>query len=231
VLATRHGALAVSLACALLAIVIVLIAIGQAQKTTKTAPQQATVLVATAAIPKGTSAQVIAAQHLYKEEPVLETQVSAGAVSNAASLVGTVTTANILPGEQLASTDFQVAHGAVAQLQSNQRAIAVTLDAQHGLSTALQAGDQVDVYGSFVPPLAKTPFVGLIVPDATVLSSTTSTSGGGATALLAISQDVATKVAFASDNGKIWLDLRPTGSSSNPSPGQTTITSITGGQR
>lgn len=229
VLATRHGALAVSLACALLTIVIVVIAIGQAKHTPKAAPQQATVLVATSAIPKGTSAQVIAAQHLYKEEPVLASQVSPAAVSNAGSLVGTVAAGNILPGEQLTSTDFVVAHGAMAKLQLNERAIAVTLDPAHGLAGALLAGDSVDVYGSFT--VKSTPAVGLLVPDATVLSANTSTtSGTGTTALLAVGSSVAPELAYAADNGKIWLELRPSGSSPNPSKALTTLNSILGGR-
>jgi Flp pilus assembly protein CpaB len=229
VLATRHGALAVSLACALLTIAIVVIAVGQAKHTPKTTPQQATVLVATSAIPKGTSAQVIAAQGLYKEEPVLATQVSPDAVSNAGSLAGTVAAASILPGEQLTSSDFVVAHGAMAKLELNERAIAVTLDAAHGLAGALKAGDNVDVYGSFT--VKSTPVVGLLVPNATVLSSSNSaTSGGGTTALLAVGEKVAPELAYASDNGKIWLELRPSGTSSNPSTALTTLNSILGGR-
>jgi pilus assembly protein CpaB len=233
VLATRHGALAVSLACALLTIAIVVIAIGQAKHTPKATPQQATVLVATTSIAKGTTAQTIAAQHLYKEEPVLASQVSPAAVSNAGSLAGTVAAANILPGEQLTSTDFVVTHGPIAQLQPNQRAIAVTLDAQHGLTGAIQTGDHVDVYGSYsVGPNGKTT-VGLIYPDATVLSpnvgshSAASASTGSGAILLAVDQDASADVAYTADYGKLWLVLRPT-TTTNPSQSLVQLNSILG---
>jgi Flp pilus assembly protein CpaB len=239
VLATRHGALAVSLACALLTIVIVVIAIGQAQHPTKAAaPQQATVLVATSSIAKGTSAQTIATQHLYKEEPVLQTQVSPAAVSNAASLAGTVAAADILPGQQLTTTDFAVTHGAIAQLLPSQRAIAVTLDNQHGLTGAIQAGDHVDVYGSFSS--GSTATVALLYADATVLKpsvgagagsgSSGSTTTGAGTTLLAVDKNASANLAYTADNGKLWLVLRPT-SSTNPSQGLTTIASILGGRQ
>lgn len=229
VLATRHGALAVTLACAVITATIVVIAIGQYKHSPAPATPQATVLEATGTIPKGTSAQVIAAEHLYKEVPVLATQVSPATVVNAASLIGTVAASDILPGQQLTTSDFTVAHGVQLQLLPTQRAIAVTLDAAHGLSGSLQSGDHVDVYGSFTDK--GTPVVGLLVPDATVLATTSGTAasggGGGGTTLLAVGENVAPELAYASDNGRLWFVLRPT-STSDPSAAMTTLNSIVG---
>lgn len=146
-LATRQGALVLALVCAACAAGILLFALGQ-YKTAQSTPQtvQATVLVATAEITKGTSGDVVASRGLYKSTPIVASQVTPGAVSDASMLAGKVASANILPGQQLTAADFTGVTGVSGLLTPSERAIALTISESPGATDVLQPGDHVDVY-------------------------------------------------------------------------------------
>jgi Flp pilus assembly protein CpaB len=146
-LATRQGALVLALVCAACAAGIVLFALGQ-YKTAQTTPQtvQATVLVATAEITKGTSGDVVASRGLYKSTPIVASQVTPGALSDASLLAGKVASANVLPGQQLTAADFTGVTSVSGLLTPSQRAITLTISESPGATDVLQAGDHVDVY-------------------------------------------------------------------------------------
>jgi Flp pilus assembly protein CpaB len=218
-LATRRGALVLALLCALAATGIFLFAIGKykhAAVATGTAKQD-TVLVATSDIQKGTAGDAIASEQLYRVTPILTSQVAAGAIVNAASLSGKVASSNILTGQQLTSADFSVpnTNDISAELTPDERAVSVTLDSAHGTGV-LQTGDHVDVYASVT--VGSTPVVSLLVSDAVVLKApATSVSGAGGSVLLGVSMQLAPRVMWAFDNGKLWLALRGVNASS-PAP-------------
>ena len=223
-LATRHGALALALSCALVAVGILLFAMGQYRQTVAGNAKQSTVIVATAEIQKGASADTIATQRLYKVMPVLQSQVAPGAIVNAGSIVGKVAANTILPGQQLTDSDFTTPSGVSAVLAPDQRAVAVTLDDAHEVANLLLAGDQVDVYGSLSGSDA---VVGLLVPDAVVLKAPISAVGGvgsggtsGGTVVLRVSDQLSPRVMWVMDNGKVWLELRGV-NASNPAPTNT----------
>ena len=73
----------------------------------------AAVLVATAAIQKGTPATVIVGRALFRPTPVLERHVSAGAITDTAALEGKYALRDILPGQQLTLADFASTGGVV----------------------------------------------------------------------------------------------------------------------
>jgi pilus assembly protein CpaB len=225
-LATRQGAATLALLCALVAAAILIFAIGKYRHTVTGATKQDTVLVATTEIQKGTAAATVAAQRLYRVTPVLASQVSPGAIINAASLVGQVTVGTILPGQQLTAADFTTGPiGIAAQLSPTERAVAVTLDPAHGTGV-LQAGDHVDVYASVTSPV---PAVSLLVPDAVVLQAPAPTAAGSSgqsgSLLLGVSMDLSPRVMWVFDNGKLWLELRSLGAS-DPDPTVTTIRQV-----
>lgn len=210
-LATRRGALALALLCALAATGIFLFAIGKyRQSVTSRAPtKQDTVLVATSVIQKGTAGDLIAGQRLYKVTPILASQVAPGAIVNAASLGGKVASSNILTGQQLTSADFTTPSTSdiAAELTPTERGVSVTMDPAHGTGF-LQVGDHVDVYDSIT--VGSTPVVSLLVPDAVVLKAP-STAGGAATTgtvLLGVSMKLSPRIMWVFDNGKVWLELR-----------------------
>lgn len=173
--ATRRGGLVVALLCALVAIAVLMFAMGKYRSAVSTSSKQDTVLVAGSEIYKGTSADLIASRRLYVVTPILASQVSPGAVVDAASLSGKIAAGNIYPGQQLTQADFTTGATSVAgELPPTERAVSVTLDAAHGLSDVVQAGDHVDLYGSFA--VAGVSVVSLVAPNALVLK-TASSSG------------------------------------------------------
>lgn len=224
-LATRRGAFALALLCALAAAGILLFATEKYRHVSTGPAKQDTVLVATAEIHKGASADIIASQRLYEVTPILASQVAPGAIVDAASLVGKIAATDILPGQQLKAADFAVPDGSVlSDLTPGERAVSVSMDPQHGLADVLQTGDHVDVYGSFsIPP--GLPVVSLLVANAVVLKAPNPASGGGSssgTVLLGISTALSPRVMWVADNGKVWLVLRGFGAVS-PTP---TITGL-----
>lgn len=240
---SRRGAVMLAVVCAVAAGVIVLVALNHYRQSVSLANKQQTVLVATGTIQKGTSGDLIAQEQLYKPTPVLSKNVAAGAITNAAALQGEVALQQILPGQQLTAADFTVATGSlVGQLTRTQRAVSVALDPEHGLVGEVEPGDRVDVYadfgGSGNPSGAggSGSVVKLLIPNALVLKTPAASGaiGGGTTGtvVLAVSDNQVGPLAFAAENGKVWLALRP-GAAASPASGLTTYNSIvfgTGGK-
>ncbi|MBV9467219.1 MAG: hypothetical protein JO169_14010, partial [Solirubrobacterales bacterium] len=127
-------------------------------------------------------------------------------------------------GQQLTLADFGSAIGVAAQLAPDQRAISITLDEAHGDSDVVQTGDRVDVYGEVT--VSGQPAVGLLVPGALVLKAAGGAPGAsGGSIVLGVSSSQAPLVAYAADNAKVWLILRPANALS-PKPGLTSLASV-----
>jgi Flp pilus assembly protein CpaB len=223
-LSSRQGTLAVATVCALIAAGIIVFAISRYRQNVNASTAQSTVLVAKGLIQKGTSGDAVAGGQLFTAENLLQKQVSTGAVADAAALRGKVAVRNILPGEQLTLGDFAAASGIATTLAPTQRAMSIAVDQAHGLIGVLQAGDHVDVYAGFDvsqgsgKPL---PIMRLLIPNVAVLQAASSGGaiGGGTqtgNAILAVNATQAGKVAFAQENGKIWLVLRPGNAATTP---------------
>ena len=237
---SRRGAVALAAGCALVAGFILLYALTQYKQSVSAANRDVSVLVSTGSIQKGTSADLIAAQRLYKPTSILAKDLSTGALTNAAALSGEVAVQNILPGQQLTTADFAPStSGVVGQLEPGERALSVALDPEHGLVGELNPGDHVDVYGAFSgggSGAGAGTVVKLLIPNALVLKAPSASSavGGGqsGTVVLAVNNSQVGTLAFAAEDGKVWLALRP-GGASNPSQSLTTYNSVvfgTGGR-
>jgi Flp pilus assembly protein CpaB len=210
---SRTGAVVLALICAAVAAVVIVVAINNYRKSVDATVRQDTVLVATANIPKGTSADVAAGQAWFKPMLVVAKHMTAGAISDATILRGRVATRDIVAGEQIAATDFGIAGGVPAQLDRVQRAISISLDTSHGLGGSLEAGDHVDVYGTYGS--GNSPVTRLIVPNAEVLRPGTggsaglgSSSGQNVSVLLQVNATDAGALALTADVAKVWLVLR-----------------------
>jgi Flp pilus assembly protein CpaB len=129
---------------------------------------------------------------------------------------------DILPGQQLTAADFKdPGRGIVTKLAADQRAITVSLDSAHGLVGKLGRGDHVDVLSGFMldgngggqRPVLRMLMQNVLVLDVPKKASKGGVSGGGANETseitLRVAAEAAPKVAFAADNGKLWLVLRP----------------------
>ena len=220
---TRKGTLLAALLIAMLAGASILLYLNSYRDSLKSQGALVTVLVAKQTIPKGTSGSTVAAKDFYTVTTVRESQLLEGAISDPATLRNQVASREIFEGAQLTAADFAAAGDSlVAQLTDRQRIVSVPLDSAHGLIDAIEVGNKVDVYAGmnvvWIGPDGKPnnggqtkPVVRLIVTNVPVVAiGSEKRSGSGTTNVsLRLDDRTAAKIAFASDNGKVWLALRP----------------------
>jgi Flp pilus assembly protein CpaB len=191
------------------------------------------VLVADRLIPKGTSGDAVIAGSLFRSATVTEEQLAAGAITDAAAFDGKVATRDIYPGQQLTAGAFaRDADPLRGQLEKAQRAISVPLDTAHGLVGDIRTGDHIDVLAGFNSIDGSNgrgqPVLKVIMRDILVLKAppAVDAAAGGANdardvgnIVLRTTDREAAGLAYASDNGKVWLVLRPpTGAKESPMP-------------
>ena len=231
---TRRGTLIAALLIALLAAASILLYLNSYRDSLKAQGAMVTVLVAKKSIPKGTAGNVVASKDLYTVTTIRESQLLDGALSDPGSLRDKVAAREIFEGAQLTATDFGAAGDSLAaQLTDRQRVISVPLDSAHGLIDGIEAGNRVDVYAGFnVIPLGADgrpvnggqarPMLRRILSDVQVLA--VGEKGTGSTNVsLGVDDVEAAQVAFASDNGKLWLALRPSAGAKASRPGIVTV--------
>jgi Flp pilus assembly protein CpaB len=223
-LATRHGTAIVAGLCTLVAAGILVFAAARYRHSVDLTTQPETVFVASSLIQKGTSGDVISNGGMFRSERIVAKQVAAGAVANAAAIHGKVAVRDIQPGQQLTLNDFASGVPYVSQLAPNERAISIALDTSHGLTGVLQAGERVDVYAGINASVDRGTSGGtgagaalrLLMPNVPVLAVNQNANGGlngssvnsEADIVLQIKATDAGALAFAADNGKVWLILR-----------------------
>ena len=237
---TRRGTLLAAMLIALLAGASILLYLNSYRDSLKAEGAVVTVLVAKQAIPKGTAGNVVAAKDLYTVTTIRESQLLEGAISDPATLREKVATREVFEGAQLTAGDFGAAGDSLAaQLTDRQRVISVPFDAAHGLIDGIERGNRVDVYAGFnVVPIggdgkpveggAARPMLRLILSDVPVLDiGEKAKSGSGSTNVsLGVDDLDAARVAFASDNGKLWLALRPSAGAKASRPAIVTVETL-----
>jgi Flp pilus assembly protein CpaB len=233
---TRKGTLLVALLAALLAGASIVFYLNSYRKSLQAEGALVTVLVARDTIPKGSPGNVVASKSLYTATTMRESQLREGAISDPESLRGTIAVREIFEGAQLTAADFTAAGDSVAAtLTDRERVISVPLDSAHGLIGQIEAGNRVDVYAGFnVIPLGvdgspidggqARPILRLIMADVPVLDVGEKATGSGSTNIsLGVDDVKAAQLAFAADNGKVWLALRPSAGSARSRPALVTI--------
>ncbi len=220
-LSTKNGSVAAALVAAAIAGLLIVFFLSQYRDGVNKEGVPTPVLVADELIEQGASGDAAGAQGLFERTEVPRDQVKAGAVSDPAALRGEVAVRELLPGQQLTDADFRPAgSGVVTKLAADQRAITVSLDSAHSLSGNLRAGDHVDILSGFEIDSAggNRPVLRMLMQDVRVLAVPKKAAGGGgvggganetADITLRVGVSAAPKLAFAADNGKIWLVLRP----------------------
>jgi Flp pilus assembly protein CpaB len=217
-LSTRRGSTAVGIAAAVLAGMILLVYLNRYRSSLNEGAQPITVLIAKSVIQKGTPGDVIASEGLFQTTTVPKKELKEGALTDASVLRGRVALHDVYPDVQLTTADFSaIATDAVSNnLARDQRAISVPLDSAHGLVGQLQSGDHVDVFAGFNVgrgTAGTTPVIKLIVPNALVLRAPDQARGVAGTStsnvVLRAEYQQAAEIAFAVDNGKLWVVLRP----------------------
>jgi Flp pilus assembly protein CpaB len=238
--ATRRGTMLVAGVCALVAAGILVLAMNRYRHNVDTSGSQETVLIASGLIQKGTSGDAIASGQLFKPTSIAVKQASVGAIADTAQLHGKVAAADIYPGQQLAASNFTSNGGLAGQLAPDQRAMTITLDSAHGMVGQVHNGDHVDVYAGVQVGRAE-PALRLLMTNVPVLQAGSNTSGGlgGASnpqnqqsnVTLNIDASRVADLAYAADNGKVWLVLRPANATSANQSAAITAQSLLLGSR
>lgn len=215
---TRGGTILLAAIAALIAAVAVYAYVHSYRNSVESAGTPSTVLVAKSLIPRGTPGDAVATGDLFQAQTIREAQLKEGAISDPASLRGLVAQVDVFPGQQLTTADFGTSSGSLASsLSGRERAITIPIDTAHGNLSELRNGDRVDVYAGFnVTPVGGTgqsrQLVRLIMQNVQVLATSGSSSSGSTTAAqvtLRTTPNQAADLAFTSDNGRLWLVLRP----------------------
>ena len=242
-ISTRAGTIAVAAGAALLAGISIAVYLNRYRSSVSSAGAPVTVLVAKRAIAKGTSGSVVASQNMFTTATLRESQLREGAFSDPAAIRDRVAVRDVYKGQQLTAADFIA--GAVSlpsTLTGTQRIITIPLDSAHGLIDGIEPGNRVDVYvGMNVISLGPDgqprdggqgkPVVRLIVADVPVLAIADKKTRGGSgsnttNVSLRLDDLTAAKIAFASDNGKVWLALRPSAGAKRSRPDIVTVETL-----
>jgi Flp pilus assembly protein CpaB len=242
-LTSRKGAASIGLVCLLGAGAVVIAAMSNYRSSVNQGGKEQTVFVAAQMIARNTPASVIASENLVKPAQFRASQVVAGALADTSALHGTVAAKDIYPGEQLTGADFTANSSLPAQLGPDERAMTISLDSAHGMVGTIQTGDHVDVYAGFQLQTASAqnqPVLRLLIADVPVLKapSGATTGLGGSTnsnatsnATLEVNSSQAAALAYAADNGKVWLVLRPAHANATPPPSAVTVQSLLFGSK
>jgi Flp pilus assembly protein CpaB len=218
-LSTRRRTVAVAAAVALVAAATLVLFLNNYRRSVAAEGQPAGVLVANGLIAKGASGELLASERMVRLVHVRKSDRAAGAITDPGQIRSQVAVQEILPGQQLKVADFTAAREPVGiKLRAGDRAIALPVDAVHGLTGPIQAGSRVDVLVGFNAESStggaaglNTPVIKKILDDILVLRAPAGGGGssGGGNVVLRVPARFAAHMAYAADHGVVWLTLRP----------------------
>jgi pilus assembly protein CpaB len=191
--------------------------------------QNVTVLVAARDIPAGTTGAEVVEQHYLSSESIARRSRVPGAISKPDDLNNLVVTQQIFRGEQVTTRSFgtQTELGIRAQLRANERAFALPGDANQLLAGTLKEGDHVDVVATWNWPESATHHVAKVIlrnvlvlqaPEAPSESSKLTSGDQNFNVQLRVTDAQSQRLLWASENGKLYLELRPPADSSDSRP-------------
>jgi pilus assembly protein CpaB len=238
-LGTRRGAITAAVAAAVLAGVVLLVFVHQYKSSVKNGTETESVLVANQLIPKGTAGSAVVSSGLFRPTAISSDKVAANAITDASAIAGKSATRDIYPGQQITLADFRTNSDDLrSALQGSQRAISVPLDPSHGILGIIHDGDRVDVLASVnaansAPGVSGT-VVRTLLQNVLVLRAPTkydvaTNAGKDGNVTLRVGDTDAARLAYASDQGKVWLVLRPPAGAKQSPPAAVTINSLLAG--
>jgi Flp pilus assembly protein CpaB len=237
IFSTRGGTIAVGVAAAALAGLLLLVYLNQYRANVAATGTPSTVLVAKQLIPRGTPGTIIASQGLFELTRVPKDQLKIGAIADPAIVAGREALADIYPNQQLTVGDFSAAptYAAATRITGDERAISIAIDSAHGLIGHVRPGDSVDVYVGVNVGDARgaRAVLGLMAANQLVLEAPAQAGGSGPGAgnastniVLKVKSKDAAKLAFAADNGKIYLVLRPQSGAKPTKPNTASVSNL-----
>jgi Flp pilus assembly protein CpaB len=218
---TRRGSFLVGAAAAVLAGLVLLVYLHSYRNSVNSTAAPASVLVAKNLIQKGTPGNIIGTSDQFQVASVPKGQLQVGALTDPAALSGRVAVTDIYPGQQLTEAYFTYAPPGTLQtkITGTDRAIAISMDAQHGMVGQITAGDHIDIFMGFSVQGAggTQPVIKLLMADVLVLRAPYAGGSGLITLRAPISR--AAQLAYAADNGRLWFVLRPASGAKTTNPG------------
>jgi Flp pilus assembly protein CpaB len=236
-LATRQGMFVAAAVVTVAAAAFLLIFLSQ-YRDRVTDSSEVNVAVAKSLIEKGSSGDVIVEKGLYEIQAVRKSDLDDGAVTDPAALRGKVAADDIFPGDQMTSSDFATGTDSLAsKITGTERAISIPLDPAHGLIGEVDAGDRVDVLAGFTVQgsFRGRPSMRTILQNALVLKAPAEVKTKAASlnktqnVVIRASDEKAAQIAYAIDNGKVWLTLRPKAGAENSPPSNVALESLLAG--
>jgi pilus assembly protein CpaB len=228
---TRRGSLLVGAIAAIVAGVILLVYLHNYRNSLNSSAASASVLVAKNLIPKGTPGNIIGSTDQFQVAEVPKSQLQSGALTDPASLAGRIAVTDIYPNQQLTATYFAYATPGTLQtrIAGEDRAMNVSMDAEHGMVGQVAAGDHVDVYwgAQLSGPSGARQVMKLLFVDIPVLRAPL--SGGSGIYTLKVSSRQAPALGYAADNGRLWFALRPASGAKTAILGPTSLQSLLAG--
>jgi Flp pilus assembly protein CpaB len=228
---TRRGSLIVGAAAAIVAGVILLVYLHAYRNSLNSSASNVSVLVAKNLIPKGTPGDIVASSDQFQVAELPKGQLQAGALTDPAALSGRIAVADIYPNQQLTANYFAYATPGSLQtkITGDDRAISVSMDAQHGMIGQIGAGDHIDIYIGVnrIGPSGSQPVIKLMMSDVTVLKAPL--AGGGGIYTLKANSKQAAALAYAADNGRLWFVLRPASGAKTVNPGFVSLQTLLAG--
>jgi Flp pilus assembly protein CpaB len=223
----RGGAVVVGAIVAVIAVILLVVYLRSYRSSVDSGKQAERVLVASKLIQRGTSGSLIGSQGLYLVTTVQKDQLKVNAITDPSALNDRVAATDIFPGQQLTQDDFttEAPTSIPYQITGTERAIAIPVDATHGLIGQVAAGNYVDVYVG-VNGAKQGTLVTLLRPDVYVLVAP---GAGSSSAVLRVPTQDVPRFAYAADNARIWLVLRPQVGASVTPPRTATLGSLLAG--
>jgi len=185
--------------------------------------QTGKVLVVTAMVPKGTSAEALDTLVEMKTLPVKA--VAMGTVNSLTSIVGQVSTVDLQPGEQLLGSRFvdptTLEDPNVVKVPPGMQQVSLAMERQRMLGGLLVPGSTVGVFVS-LPDSEKQPAqthlvlqrvlvtkVGEAAPPGGEAGAGAQTPTETVQVTLAVEAHDAEKIVFGGEHGRLWLSLQP----------------------
>jgi Flp pilus assembly protein CpaB len=215
----RNIGLAIALAA--VAVLLVFYYVAQERGRLQEGQELVAVWVATQEIPEGTAGSDLESGGFIQKSEVERDLVAPGALLDPQDVATKIVSAPMYEGEQVSALRFrsQAEQGVRAQLTGNLRAVQLPGDEHQLLAGTLQAGDRVDIVGTWNAPEKDTNHVSrVILRDILVLEGVqgtdvtqkvTDAGSGGPSVKLALTDAQEQKLFWIAKNGEFTLILRP----------------------
>ena len=214
----------IALVLAAVAALLVIVYTGNVQKQANNSQDTVKVLVATTDIAAGTAAQDAISSGQLKLEDVVTRDQIANATTDPSQIDATwVSGQEIYAGQQITGAMFKPSNetGVGTQIKGNYRAVEIPLDDDPVMLGTLQAGDHVDLIGTYTvhPSNGGSDFdvSRVIVRDVEVIKAPDATESKGGLGgqgnqnhvTLKVPDTVVPKITFTLHGGELWFALRP----------------------